>query len=183
MDDASAETKKQLRKPKKAVLLQATGLFDVDECGLDWLPSTENKIRYRSLLVMVAVRELRDILGSEYDPEGDFINNFLSLHKIMVNDLEQVGVCDPEFALSWWKAIEESLVLDICEKILALVPLFFDCARAFVSIHASSASVERLFGEAVHQEGTRRTSKSFSVTEMLLIVRSCVENRIHNSSG
>ncbi len=46
-----------------------------------------------------------------------------------------------------------------------------DAARAFLSISASSASAERLFGDAGYQEGTLRQGTGSLVTEMLLMVR------------
>ncbi len=44
----------------------------------------------------------------------------------------------------------------------------------FFSIQASSASAERLFGDAGYREGTLQQGTGSPVTEMLLIVRSYV---------
>lgn len=61
---------------------------------------------------------------------------------------------------------------------LLLAPLFIDLARAFLSIQVSSASVERIFGDAGYQEGNRRQKVEDSVTEMQLTIRSFVKSRI-----
>ncbi len=57
---------------------------------------------------------------------------------------------------------------------------FLDTASAFLSIQASSASAERLFGDAGYQEGTHRRATGSSVAEMLVMVRSYVVTQINS---
>ena len=48
---------------------------------------------------------------------------------------------------------------------------FFVPARAYLSIQASSAAAERLFGPAGTQEGQRRQQTEPAMSEMLLTIR------------
>ncbi len=64
----------------------------------------------------------------------------------------------------------------------SLAPLFLDAARAFLSIQASSASAERLFGDARYQKGIRRQGTGSPATEMLLMVRSYVVAHLNSPS-
>lgn len=69
-------------------------------------------------------------------------------------------------------------VLELRKLKLYPAPLFTDIARGYLSIPASSASAERLFGDAGYQQGARRQHETSSVTEMLLMIRSYVKARI-----
>lgn len=89
------------------------------------------------------------------------------VHKQMKVELELEELKDAEFSLVWWKHIETSNVVDLCRWKLFMAPLFFDVARAYLSIQASSPPAERLFEDAGYQEGTRVHATGSSVTEML----------------
>ncbi len=79
----------------------------------------------------------------------------MSVHRNMVAELKRDGRREPNYALDWWRSVENNSVVDLRKRQLSLAPLFLDAARAFLSIRASSASAERLFGDAGYQEGTR----------------------------
>ncbi len=138
--------------------------------------------QYGDLLIDVIVGELPDILSNEYDPDGQYRANFMSVHKNMVAELKRDGRREPNYALDWWRSVENSSVVDLRKRRLSLAPLFLDAARAFLSIQASSASAERLFGDAGYQEGTRRQGTGSPVTEMLLMVRSYVVAHLNSPS-
>ena len=54
---------------------------------------------------------------------------------------------------------------------------FAEPARAYLSIQASSASAERLFGDAGYQEGVRRQHVETGIAEMLLTIRYLIQQR------
>ncbi len=60
----------------------------------------------------------------------------------MVADLER----EENYALDWWRSVENSSVVDLCKRRLSLAPLLLDDSNAFFAIQAASASAERLFG-------------------------------------
>ncbi len=97
------------------------------------------------------------------------------------NHLYQFGRREPNAALDWCHAIENNAVIDLRKQKLYLAPLFLEAARAILSIQASSASAERLFGDGGYQEGARRQTGDSSVTAMLLLIRSCVRSRLDNT--
>ncbi len=80
----------------------------------------------------------------------------MTLHKAMLSELGKHGGREPNTALNWWRSIENSTARDLSKRKLYFVILFVDVARAYLSIQASSASAEHLFGDAGYQEGTRR---------------------------
>ena len=53
---------------------------------------------------------------------------------------------------------------------------------SLLSIQASSAAAERLFGDAGYYEGLRRQNTESSYTEMLLLIRSFVSSRIDGAT-
>ncbi len=70
--------------------------------------------------------------------------------------LDQVGTRKPNAALDWCRANGKSALIDLRKQRLYLEPLFLETARAVLSIQASSASAELLFGDAGYGEGVRR---------------------------
>ncbi len=58
----------------------------------------------------------------------------------MVAELKCDGRREPNYALDWWRSVENSSVVDLRKRRLSLAPLFLDAARAFLSIQTSSAS-------------------------------------------
>jgi len=98
-------------------------------------------------------------------------------------ELEDSGRKKSETALSWWWSIENSKVRDLQDRRLLSTCEFVDAARAFLSVQASSASTERLFGDAGHFEGDRRQHCDPALTEMLLTIRSFVSSRIERGSS
>ncbi len=93
-------------------------------CALDWFPNRENVRQYVDLLVDVIVAELPDILSDEYEPDGQYSANFMSVHEQMVADLKRDGRREPNYALDWWRSVENSSVVDLCKRRLSLAPLF-----------------------------------------------------------
>ncbi len=106
----------------------------------------------------------------------------MSVHKNMLAELKRDGRREPNYALDWWRSVENSSVVDLRKSRLSLAPLFLDAARALFSIQASSSCAERLFGDAGYQEGTRRQVTGSSVTDMLLMVRSYVVSHLNSRS-
>lgn len=157
-------------------------MFDINECTLDWFQEDENKGVYANMLGDVVVAELPDILNDEFDEDAQYKANFMSVHKQMVAHVSIVGCQEPNAALNWWRTIENSRDSDLRKRKMYLAPLFIDAARAFLSVQASSASAERLFGDAGYCEGTRRKHGESSVTEMLLMIRSYVRAQIDYAS-
>lgn len=101
----------------------------------------------------------------------------------MVHELEHEGRKEPNFTLDWWCDIERSSVVTIRKRKLSHAPICIDVARAFLSIQASSASGERLFGDAGYQEGSRRQTCHQSLSDMLLLIRSYVLHRLKMSNN
>ena len=99
----------------------------------------------------------------------------------MREELSVVGRREPKAALQWWYGIEHSNVTDLRRRKLYMAPMFIEVARAFLSIQASSAAAERLFGDAGYNEGIRRQHTADSMTEMLLMIRSYILSYIECS--
>ncbi len=70
-------------------------------------------------------------LGDEFEDDGHYKANFKSVHRQTVFHLDQVGRREPNAALDWWRAIENSAVIDLRKQKLYLAPLFLEAARAF----------------------------------------------------
>ena len=92
----------------------------------------------------------------------------------MVSELEEMGRKNVDETLSWWHTVENSKVRDLQTRQMLSACEFMGIARAFLSVQASSASAERLFGDAWHQEGDRRQHADPALAEMLLMIRSYV---------
>ncbi len=86
--------------------------------------------QYGDLLIDVIVGELPDILSNEYDPDRQYRANFMSVHKNMVAELKRDGRREPNYALDWWRSVENGSVVDLRKRRLSLAPLFQDAARA-----------------------------------------------------
>ncbi len=89
--------------------------------------------------------------------------------------------CEPNGALDWRHAIENCAVIDLRKQKLYLAPMFLEAARAFLSMQASSASAERLFGDSGYQEGARRQTGDSSVTAVPLLIRSYIHLRLDSA--
>ncbi len=148
------------------MLLHASSVFNANECALDWFPNRGNVRQYVDLLVDVTVVELPDLVSDEYEPGGQYSASFMSLHKNKVADLKHDGRREPNCALDWWRSVENSSVVDSRKRRLSLSPLSLDAAGAFLSIQASPASAEPLFGDAGYQEGACRQVTGSSVIEI-----------------
>ena len=84
-------------------------------------------------------------------------------------------------ALSCWRSIEKSTVTDLSRRKLYQAPLFSDIARAFLSVQSSSAFPERLFSDAGNYEGSLRQHAESSFEELLLMIRSYVQEHVRTS--
>ena len=142
---------------------------------MEWIRNESEKENYAQLLVEIMVAELLDILGNDFETNGNYKNDFMTVHRCMLEHLDVNGRQNPNAALEWCKAVENLSVIELRRKKLYLAPIFIDAARAYLSVQASSAAAEGLFSDAGHLEGTRRTQCDTSVTEMLLFIRSYVK--------
>ncbi len=116
-----------------------------------------------------------------FEDDGHYKFNFKSVQRQIVFHLDQVGRREPNPVLDWRRTIENSTVMDLRKEKLYLAPLFLEAAHAFLSIQASSAFAERLFGDAGFRERARRQTGDPSVTEMLLLIRSYVHSRLDSA--
>ena len=183
LTEASEERRKARRKSKQAVLAHCASLFDVNECTMDWVPDRAAKQRYVSVLADVIIMKMGNLCDGEINASAQFKANFVSMHEQMVEHLEKHGRKEINAALTWWHAIENSSILQLRKQKLYFAPLFTEAALGYLSIQASSASTERLFGEAGLQKGTRHQHTDSTLTEMLLIIRSYVRTRMQDCSA
>lgn len=102
------DDKKLLRKGRQAVLLHAAALFDINECGLDWITNAGDKSLYDAVLIRVIVGEIPGILGDEFDDDVDYEANLRVLHRQMLNELDGGGRKDVKFSLDWWRDVKNS---------------------------------------------------------------------------
>ncbi len=83
--------------------------------------------QYGDLLIDVIVGESSDILSNEYDPDGQYRANFMSVHKNMVAELKRDGRREPNYALDWWRSVENSSVVDLRKKTAVARSVFPRC--------------------------------------------------------
>lgn len=182
MDDLSENDKKKYRKSKQALLSHCASILDINECQLDWFPGSESeKLAYYEILYNSIAKEIPDLLTDEYDSSTDYVSIIRSTHSHMCSQLNSVGIHCPVESLKWWANIENSSVIELRRRRLYTAPLLIDVARAFLSIQASSAAAERLFGDAGHNEGDRRQHCDDTMTEMLLTIKSFVYSFLENA--
>jgi len=155
-DSLTDERKKILRKPRQALVIQSSCLFDVNECTLDWLPGTHDRKKYVGFLVDFIISEMPKVLGEEFDGQIQTKMNFLSVHETMISQLEEKGRTNANFALTWWREVEVSTGPELRKKKIFQASLFTEMARAFLSMQSSSAPVERLFSDSGLYEGDRK---------------------------
>lgn len=96
--------------------------------------------------------------------------DFFSLICIVILIILAVNI--QKAALDWCFDIEKSVVMSLSSHGLYMVPLLFNLDREFLSIKASSASCERRFGDAGHNENYLRKNIQDSMSQMLLMIRS-----------
>lgn len=177
-DSQPDEVKKKEREARRAVLIQSSCLFDINECTLDWYPSTHDKTSYVEFLTGFIISEMPKVLGEEFDDLIQNKSNFISVHSTMKSQLELMGRKHPNHSLTWWRDVEMSTGAVLRKKKLFQATLYTEMARAFLSIQSSSAPVERLFSDSGLYEGNRRHHANSSLSEMLFTIRNCVHERI-----
>ena len=165
-------------KSNQAVLLHAAPLFDIKECGLDWINKENRRSDYNDLLIDFVVLEIPDVVGYENEQDDDYKGPLVTLRNGMVNGLEKTGRKEPNHTLRWWQWIENSTVKELRRNKLYAAPIFIDFVRAFLSIQISSAPSKNLFSDAGYQEGIRRQNEELTMTEMLLFIRDHVRKRL-----
>lgn len=124
----------------------------MNECILDWITDIEYKKEYVHLLCEVVISELPSILGDGYDE----YSQYKSVHKNMTAYVENVGRQGQNAAIDWKRAIENSCISELFKNQNVHCVTFLDPARVYLSIQASTAWAERMFGDAVYQEDARR---------------------------
>lgn len=117
--------------------------------------------------------ELKVLLGDEYDLDIGYVSILRSVHLHMCNELESIGREASTAALERWYHIEKCDVTSLQKQRHYMDPFLIELAQAFLSIHASFAWCEHLFGDAGHGEGHRRQHVRDSVSEIVLMIRSC----------
>jgi len=182
-DDISEDERKEVRESRRALVIQSACLFDINECTLDWLPATCDKKEYIEFLSDFIISEMPRVLGDDFDVLIQNKTNFLSVHEAMKSQLEEKGRTVPNNALLWWREVENSTGAMLRKRKVFQASLFTEMARAFLSIQASSAPVERLFSDSGLYEGNRRHHGNSSIEEMLFTIRSCVQQRIMSRKG
>ncbi len=83
--------------------------------------------QYGDLLIGAIVGELPDILSNEYDPDGRYRANFMSGQKNMVAELKRDGRREPNYALDWWRSVDNSSVIDLRKKTAVARPAIPRC--------------------------------------------------------
>ena len=164
-------------------MAHTAALFDINECGFDWIIDKNKREEYISLLCNNAVKELPDLLRDQYNPNTDYSELLKTIHSRLRQCLAERGRYDPNSALEWWESIEHGSVTHLREDYLLFAPLSIELARAFLSAQASSVSVERLFGDAGFREGMRSHHIDDSMQEMMLTIRNAVKFHINHSKN
>ena len=156
---------KDMHEPRRTLLFHVAAMLDVNECSLDFLDmDDEKKEKYFDLLCAAVVRE-----ACELDGEGNISRDKLRVvyglfHDEMLKTLAKKGRRSPDFALRYWKDLNNSNSL--------ISPLPFNrIAKAAMSSQASSASAERLFSDLGRMEGDQRQSLLSGTMEMAAVVR------------
>lgn len=176
------DDKKRMRSQKQALLLQCAAVFDVNECGLDWLESHVDRNQYAELLLDAIMIELREIYAGsqahDFAEPSSIRRDLKQMRAVMLNDLQSNGRRQPNQSLQYWRRIANSSYNEMERNGTLSTRRFAKAARAYLSLQATSASAERLFGVAGYQEGSRRTSSSTDHTEMLLLIRALIQARL-----
>lgn len=133
---------------------------------------------YIDKMASYIVSEVPDILGQEFDVRTNYNFYVLSLRTRLHGELNNEGRRRTNCTLDWWREVESRTVAELRWERLYFAPLLVDVARAFLSIQASSASAERLFGDAGHGESDRRLHGDSPITEMMLFIRSYVQESL-----
>lgn len=177
--DVSDDEKKRHRVKKQAILFHCAALFDVNECGLEWLRcSPRDRADYVDLLTEVIANEARAVLMDTFSSVSVHKDQMGKLHKIMIDELDAVGRRKAEEALLWWQRLEGTDLQVLMRRKLLSALYLLPMARAYLSIQATSASAERLFGDAGYQQGNRRQHQMADMSEMLFAIRGCVKKAI-----
>ena len=182
-NDLSQKDKRVHRVSRRTLLFHVACLADVNECSLDWLPKTCDRNEYFDFLYDIFELEISPILGTEFDPAAHTGLKFKSIHLKVLENSEGNGRGESSSALAWWHTIEKATVSDLRRRKLYQAPLFMDLDRAFLSIQSSSASAERLFSDSGSYVVSNRQHTDSSIEEMLLMIRSYVQDRVRASNG
>lgn len=75
--------KKQTQNAKQAVLLDPVTFFDVNECGMDWISSEDEKRRRAVVNADYVCTELSHILGKDFDELAYYRSWLILLHMRM----------------------------------------------------------------------------------------------------
>lgn len=164
------------RLPLRVVLFHIAALMDINECEFEWLQlQNEDKDEYISSLYAAVAREAIALGETGLFNQSQLKSMFGLFHGHMRAELKKRGRKSPEYALKFWKGMNETVTYTS--------PLAFNTvARAFLSTQASSASAERLFSDLGRTEGRERQSLMSSTLEMTEMIRVFVNMDIEDST-
>lgn len=90
LNEMDERQNKMIWKSKKAVLLYAASMFEINECTLEWFPEIHGEEEYVDLLLDVVISKLPDILRENYMMDAQYKYNFKSVHKIKAAQVKKV---------------------------------------------------------------------------------------------
>lgn len=152
MVDVGETVAKKTRASKGAVALHCAAVFDINECGFDWMTDGLGKTSYVKLLIDMIVQQLPGIMGDAFDEVVDYKSNLLSLHRTMKEHLDILGRKEPAEAAEWWRAIEKSSVADVLKQRLHVAPMFVVVARKFLAIPDASSTKKRRITDGTQED-------------------------------
>jgi len=166
---------------RRAVLFHMAAMLDVNECSLDFLPSSESAGYYKLMIGCIAL----DHAANMHTKDGHVVSDdgiasaryaCSNLHIALLADLNKHGRREPEWALQWWREAPKRQDVQMFEALLR------PTARALLSMLASSAPAERLFSDAGNLEGGNRHNAATATMEMFLIIRRFVLSELNGAN-
>lgn len=96
--------------------------------------------------------ELRHILYNEYGYDINYAQQLASIRNVMANELREKGRRESNISLTGC-GFEKSSAHVLLKRKLLYAAIFICADRAYLSIQASSASTERIYGDTGLLEG------------------------------
>lgn len=117
------------RKSKQAILLPDASIIDINKSTLDFFPAVLINEEYIRLICDLLVDYLSDILKDKCKADVQYNAKFMSIHKKMTAQFDNIGFQVPNAVLDWWCMFYNSRVFDLLKRNLYLAPLFLEPAR------------------------------------------------------